>query len=646
MSGLEPEGAGERFRRAVAAAATARAGTGETPAAPKPALPPGWSGVLARLPVTSPKVSELIGRAARNRTSFLAELAAARLVPEAVIYEAMAAELGLRFATCIDPRRLLLGDRECLPLLQENYVPRPLLMRGDDGRPVLAIAPTEAEFDRLRRRLAGHPGLAARIRIVPPQALRAALVSRARPELMSRAKYQLLDALPAYSSLTAGTGWQAVVIGLAMAGYPAIMFLAPLAAVVAAHVLLSLAFLSCVGLRLAAFGDGSPADAAAECDAAPGDLPIYTVLVALYREAEIVPELLTALGRLKWPRSKLDIKLVCEADDRSTLEAIRAFALPPCVEIVEVPGCEPRTKPKALSYALPLARGEFVVLYDAEDKPHPEQLIEAWQRFRDGDASLACVQAPLVVYNGRRGIIAKMFAFEYAALFRGILPFLARRRLILPLGGTSNHFRRAVLEQVGAWDPFNVTEDADLGLRLRRFGYRTETISRPTYEAGPEKYATWLPQRTRWFKGWMQTWLVHMRHPGRLAAELGAASFSVSQILFAGMILSALMHPVLIATGVLLALHVATLGLPELWLTPLAMVDAANVACGYLAFLALGWTALAPRDRLGFWKVILFTPIYWLMMSVAAWRAFLQLLFDPHRWEKTPHPVIAVTAPV
>jgi cellulose synthase/poly-beta-1,6-N-acetylglucosamine synthase-like glycosyltransferase len=236
----------------------------------------------------------------------------------------------------------------------------------------------------------------------------------------------------------------------------------------------------------------------------PADtLPFYSVLVALHREATVVPQLVEALRRIDWPKSKLEVKLVCEADDRQTLDAIAAKRLPPHFEVVHVPPSLPRTKPKALNFAVPLIKGDFVVLYDAEDRPHPLQLREAWLRFKHGAKTLACVQAPLEISNGTKGVIPLLFAFEYAALFRGLLPWLSGRRMILPLGGTSNHFRVSALKAVGCWDPHNVTEDADLGMRLVRFGYSSETISLPTLEDAPEAWSIWLPQRTRWFKGWM-----------------------------------------------------------------------------------------------------------------------------------------------
>src|SRR5690606_37794059 len=270
-------------------------------------------------------------------------------------------------------------------------------------------------------------------------------------------------------------------------------------------------------------------------------------------------------------------------------------------------------------------------------KPHPLQLLEAWERFHDGDENLACLQAPLVSTNRHESWIANTFAFEYSALFRGLLPWLARLTLMLPLGGTSNHFRRAVLEKIGGWDPCNVTEDADLGLRLARLGYRAGTITYPTYEDAPTVARVWLPQRTRWFKGWAQTWLVHMRDVPRLYREIGPASFLVTQILSAGMWISALAYSVFVVTLLVLAAYVLA-GYPLiLYHRALFVLDAANIIFGHCAFLALGWKTLSVPERRGAWRYALLTPAYWMLLSVAAWRALWQLYRCPHVWEKTPH---------
>ena len=342
-----------------------------------------------------------------------------------------------------------------------------------------------------------------------------------------------------------------------------------------------------------------------------------------------------------YPASKLDIKLIFEESDPETLQAAKALKLPDHFEFIVVPDNLPRTKPKACNFALPFARGDYLVIYDAEDSPEPLQLRKAVAAFTAGDGKLACVQAQLNYYNWNENWLTRQFAIEYAAFFDLLLPTMVRLGMPIPLGGTSTHFRTSVLREAGAWDPNNVTEDADLGVRLARFGYRTQTIACPTAEPAPVSFATWLPQRTRWFKGWMQTWLVHMRDPVRLVAELGPGSFLIAQILFAGMVVSALAHPFLVVTGLVLLVDLAMARPMTLWKSMLFGVDLVNVACGYLSFLLLGWQTLGRSERRGFWKVVLFTPVYWMMMSLAAWRAVWQLCRRPHHWEKTPHPAWA-----
>ena len=205
-----------------------------------------------------------------------------------------------------------------------------------------------------------------------------------------------------------------------------------------------------------------------------------------------------------YPLEKLDIKLVLEPDDHVTREAIAKLQLGPPFEVLLAPDHGPRTKPKALNAALPFVRGTFVAVFDAEDQPEPDQLRLALEAFVANDERLACVQARLTIDNTADSWLTRLFTAEYAGLFDVFLPGLATWRLPLPLGGSSNHFRVSVLREVGAWDPYNVTEDADLGMRLARFGYRTAVIPSTTYEEAPARLGPWLRQRTRWFKGWMR----------------------------------------------------------------------------------------------------------------------------------------------
>lgn len=599
------------------------------------AAPQDWAGIARRLRLEDSACRRLSALADSNGTDFLHELIASGMRREELVFRAVAADLGVGYAGVVDARRMVIEEQDALMLLSSPHGPFVAKMFEPDWRMSHVVVPENPGV--LRRVLRRRPGVRARLCVTSRSLFRRALGERAAPGLVRTAVNGLADAYPEFSARNVASAWQGVVLGAALVGVPVAITFDPEFAYGTLHILVSFFFLSCVGLRFAALlsAVGPAPPRISPCSAA--DMPVYSVIVALYREAAVVPDLVAALDRLVWPRSKLEIKLACEADDAETLSALAGQTLPPHVEVVHVPAVGPRTKPKALAYALPLTRGELVVLFDAEDQPHPLQLVEAWQRFANGPPELACLQAPLEIGNQDQGIMARMFAFEYSGLFRGLLPWLARRRALLPLGGTSNHLRRQVLEEVGGWDPYNVTEDADLGLRLARFGYRTEMIFCPTYEDGPADFRVWLPQRTRWFKGWLQTWLIHMRQPRRLLVELGPGSFMLVQILFAGMLVSAFFHPFLLATGIFLALSLAVHGQLGTLQSAMFAVDVVNIACGYLAFILLGWQTARGSERLSFWKIVLFTPIYWMMLSVAAWRSVFQLWRRPHMWEKTPH---------
>jgi cellulose synthase/poly-beta-1,6-N-acetylglucosamine synthase-like glycosyltransferase len=368
------------------------------------------------------------------------------------------------------------------------------------------------------------------------------------------------------------------------------------------------------------------------------ELPIYSVLVPLFRERAILPDLVRALSDLDYPAAKLDVMLVLESTDAETRRAAARLELPGFIRVVIVPESLPRTKPKALNYALPLARGDYVVVYDAEDVPEPDQLRGALALFRRGGERLVCVQAQLNIYNPRACWLARQFALEYSALFDVTLPALVKMGIPVPLGGTSNHFPRHVLEQCGGWDPYNVTEDADLGVRLARWGGRTAVLRATTWEEAPVRFAVWLPQRTRWLKGWMQTYLVHTRQPLRLLRELGPFGFLGFHAYSGGLILSALVYPVFCVMvayelwrGALLAIPATTAG-QALWL-----VAGFNLIASYAC--AVVSAAVAVRRRRRAWLMIdtLHMPFYWLLTSLAAYRALFHFAVAPYLWEKTDH---------
>ncbi|MCR4268964.1 glycosyltransferase [Nitratireductor sp. ZSWI3] len=609
----------------------------ECPAPHRPSSAADWLPILETLSITAEDAARIEQRARLAGVPFQAELTVSGGVCERALFQALAAELGLEYLDRPSPSALVMQEWQAYAVLANKGGVRLALSLDGGGRSIALIAPDQLDIPALRSFIDRYPRVARRMRVVPPSHLRKAVAERFEPELMRLATDGLFQASPRQSSRFVLNAWQGAVLGAGTVALAFFSWTLPAATLLAVHVVLSLIFFACVILRLVISTSAKPAGEARLSSVQPAEMPVYSVLVALYKEAEIVPDLLVALGRIVWPRSKLEIKLVCESDDTETLQAVRAQHLRSYVEVIEVPPGGPRTKPKALSYALPMTTGDFIALYDAEDRPHPFQLVEAWQAFRDGGERLACVQAPLSIGNRSESWISSMFALEYAALFRGILPWLASRRLMLPLGGTSNHFRRDALIEVGGWDPYNVTEDADLGLRLYRFGFRTGVIANPTLEDAPTDARTWVPQRTRWFKGWAQTWLVHMRDPMTTLREIGPGSFLVAQILFAGMVLSALAYSVFLITAFALGIYLATGGELRTSQIVLLCIDAVNVICGHAGFLALGWLTLHKTERAAFWKKLVWTPAYWGLMSVAAWRCLWQLYWRPHFWEKTTH---------
>jgi glycosyltransferase XagB len=361
--------------------------------------------------------------------------------------------------------------------------------------------------------------------------------------------------------------------------------------------------------------------------------PMYSIIAPLRGEARVVDQLLSAIERLDYPPEKLDVILAVEADDSGTRAAITARRHRIPITVIPCPPAELRTKPKALNVALPFARGAFTVIYDAEDRPERNQLRRALRAFRSAGNDLACVQARLCT-DTSTSWLSRYFSAEYAAHFDVFLPKLAALQLPLPLGGSSNHFRTATLREVGGWDPHNVTEDADLGMRLARFGYRSGVIDSTTYEEAPANVGDWIGQRSRWFKGWMQTWLVHMREPRQICHGLGIRGFITFQLVVGGNALVALAHP-----AFLFGLGWEAIQLAEDHHAAAARLQycMAAAAPGYCASAALGFIGLWHRHMLHKASVLVLTPVHWLLLSVAAWCAASELIFSPFRWRKTEH---------
>jgi len=585
---------------------------------------------------SKPTVRLALAAARKNKTTIEAEMLASGQIKSHIHYRWLAECLNLAYFDQINPRAIVpMGSTDIL-LRHEGP------LRVTSGAEVFTVfVPSARTVGAERKRLLLNPTLGERLAVAAPQTIRKAVWEFDKEARIKARTAALFEINPQASAKFVLTGPQGYLLAAVQAIILVAVFLSPGPALLIFHILLSLFFLATNCLRLVASLFGRRPVRPSLPHALPHKLPVYTILVALKDEAAMANQLIGGLNRLQWPKSLLDIKLVCEASDRKTIEALEAIGLGKQYEIIEVPEHGPQTKPKALQYALAGARGEFVAVYDAEDIPAPLQLLEAWMLFKAGGDRLACVQSPLAIANFRKNWLSALFAVEYAGLFRGMIPFLDRLNLPIPLGGTSNHFRRDILIEIGGWDPYNVTEDADLGFRLYRAGYYTKAAFFATIEVAPENLHDWLNQRSRWLKGWTQTWLVLMREPVRVFRQFGMGGFMTTQILIVGMLVSTLAHPLMYlfiaVSSVQLLTGMATPADP-LRIT-LFSLDIINIVGSYLTILLLGLLCMTKTERSGIKKRhIVLLPFYWLAMSRAAWKAMGELRGKTHYWAKTPHP--------
>ncbi len=369
------------------------------------------------------------------------------------------------------------------------------------------------------------------------------------------------------------------------------------------------------------------------------DLPTYTIFCPLYKEHAVLPQFIAAMNLLDYPKEKLQILLLLEQDDTQTIAAAQDAKLPEWFEIVVVPHSQPKTKPKAMNYGLKVARGEFITIYDAEDKPEVDQLKKAVLAFQKLGPRVICVQGKLNFYNPNQNIVTKLFTAEYSLWFDLVLPGLQSLNVPIPLGGTSNHFRAADLRKLKGWDAFNVTEDCDLGMRLVKFGYRTAIIDSTTYEEANSNAFNWYRQRSRWIKGYIQTYLVHMRTPKELMRDIREPHLLTFQLVVGGKIVSMFVNPLLWLVTIIYFLfrsHVAHFIEPFFpdWILYFGVLA---LVFGNFLYLYYYMVGLAKRKQDGLIKYAFLVPLYWLGMSAAAWQALYEVIVKPHYWAKTVH---------
>jgi glycosyltransferase involved in cell wall biosynthesis/cellulose synthase/poly-beta-1,6-N-acetylglucosamine synthase-like glycosyltransferase/O-antigen/teichoic acid export membrane protein len=368
------------------------------------------------------------------------------------------------------------------------------------------------------------------------------------------------------------------------------------------------------------------------------ELPVYSILCPLYKESHILPGFVAAIERIEWPKDKLDVLLLLEENDPETVTAAKAMRLPRHFRIVVVPHSMPKTKPKACNYGLSLSKGEYVVIYDAEDIPDPWQLRKAYFGFRKSGPEVQCLQAKLNYFNPEDNLLTRFFTAEYSLWFDIILVGLQTANTSIPLGGTSNHFRRSDLLAFEGWDPFNVTEDCDLGMRLFKRGGRTAVIDSVTLEEANSHVRNWLRQRSRWIKGYMQTYLVHMRHPAAFFREQGMHAL-IFQLVVGGKIAFLFINPILWVTTIAYFTLYAYVGPTIQALFPSWVFYMAAISLVFGNFLYIYYYMIGCAKR-GHWhliKYVFLVPLYWVLGSIAASVALYELLVKPHYWQKTTH---------
>jgi len=551
-------------------------------------------------------------------------------VNEADLMAALSLLWGVRVVDLVaeppDPRLIdRFGADFCL---REGLIP----WRQIGAAMVVATARPE-DFARLRAQFPeGDPYLMA---LAPERDIHAAMLAARQTALIRRAETRVR---PEESCRTLGTTRLARGFLPALAAVCLVVATVPAAAFVLFFGWAVLSLILCSGLKALAFADTlhrhfRPAPPTRST--AIARLPIVSVMVPLFQEDDIAPRLIRRLGTLDYPKELLDILLVVEETDQQTRRALAAHRLPRWMRVVNVPDGPIRTKPRALNYALDFCRGSIVGVYDAEDAPDPGQLRAVVRRFHERGADVACLQGILDFYNARHNWLSRCFTIEYAAWFRVMLPGLARLGYVIPLGGTTLFFRRKALEELGGWDAHNVTEDADLGLRLARHGYRTEFIETVTEEEPNAEALPWIRQRSRWLKGYAMTWASHMRDPARIWRELGARRFLGMQILFLGTLSQYVLAPVLwsfwaitlgfghpfqefLPTG-------AVLGLSGLFIAS----ELLNIAVGL-------WAVRGPHHRhLMAWVPTL--QLYFPLGALASYKALWEAAFRPFFWDKTRH---------
>jgi glycosyltransferase XagB len=602
--------------------------------------------MVAKGMITAAQRDWAMAARARSGSSLSAILISSGLLGRHDLYEVIAEATGIPFCDLSQepPDPKLLAQQDPARLTRDGWIP---VRELPDGSVLVAgdHAPEPAVLASVRQAL-GRP---VTYHLTTDWDLRAALQRSLRNVIADQASLGLWRRSATQSARKALYPRQAVGLLAALAAVIVAFVVWPIGSLQTLSVSVSVLFLLFVsfkfvvcmaGARRERYQAVTPQDLAALTEE---DLPVYTVLAPMFHEANVVGQLVTNLGNLDYPVTKLEVLLLLEESDAETIAAANAAGLPPWMSVILVPRGQPQTKPKACNVGLFFAQGDHLVIFDAEDKPDPDQLKKAVVAFRRGGERMVCVQAALNYWNVYENFLTRMFTAEYSFWFDYMLPGLDALRLPIPLGGTSNHFRTDTLRRLGGWDPFNVTEDADLGIRAAAEGYTVGVINSTTFEEANAKFGNWIRQRSRWIKGYMQTTLVHARSPIRLVKVCGVRQSLGFLLLVAGTPLSFLfVLPLWILFLVSLAIPapIFTELYPGWWL----WLGLFNLLVGNSLMIYVSMMGAFLRQRYGLVVWSLLNPVYWLLHSLASYKALWQLITRPHYWEKTTHGISALPA--
>lgn len=345
--------------------------------------------------------------------------------------------------------------------------------------------------------------------------------------------------------------------------------------------------------------------------------PIYSVLIPIYKEISKIKQILKFIKMLDYPKDKLDVCILIEEDDLPIHQFFSQEILPSYIRVISVPIFQPRTKPKALNYATNFIKGEYVVVYDAEDIPDMDQLKKALHLFQQLPSQYICIQSRLNFYNYSENIITECFSVEYSILFDFYLFGLDFLNLPILLGGTSNHFKVKELKKIGFWDSYNVTEDAELSIRIYSNNYKIKMLDSLTLEESPIEMIAFIKQRSRWIKGFLQTFFCYVCNYQYKKFNIYQVIFIIINLLFFA--LSLFLGPILIVLSFFLDIALLKYNL-------------------YIFFIyhAIAGLIVSKNNIFNFKYIIFSIPYYFLHMF-----AFILAIYDlikrPFHWRKTEH---------